>query len=189
MITHPRRADVPIFLGAEGPKNVALATEIADGWVPLYYSPYRPEVYETQMKAAKPGFEVAVNVFVQRRRRRRHRALAGEGDARLLHRRHGGEVEELPHRADGPDGLRGAGLPDPGAVLRRQARRGDRGRPRRVRRRDLARRPEGAHRRATRRLARHARDHDPARRPGRHDHARHGRAHARPDRLPLETVT
>ena len=64
MITHPRRADVPIFLGAEGPKNVALATEIADGWVPLYYSPYRPEVYATQMKAAKPGFEVAVNVFV-----------------------------------------------------------------------------------------------------------------------------
>jgi F420-dependent oxidoreductase-like protein len=64
MITHPRRADVPIFLGAEGPKNVALATEIADGWVPLYYSPYRPEVYATQMKAAKAGFEVAVNVFV-----------------------------------------------------------------------------------------------------------------------------
>ena len=64
MITHPRRADVPIFLGAEGPKNVALATEIADGWVPLYYSPYRPEVYATQMEAAKAGFEVAVNVFV-----------------------------------------------------------------------------------------------------------------------------
>ncbi len=36
-ITHPLRADVPIFLGAEGPKNVALAAEIADGWLPLYY--------------------------------------------------------------------------------------------------------------------------------------------------------
>jgi F420-dependent oxidoreductase-like protein len=65
MITHPRRSDIPILLGAEGPKNVALAAEIADGWVPLYYSPYRPEVYEEQLRAAKPGFEVAVNGFVQ----------------------------------------------------------------------------------------------------------------------------
>jgi len=64
MITHPRRADIPIFLGAEGPKNVALAAEIADGWVPLYYSPYRSEVYAEQLRAAKPGFEIAVNVSV-----------------------------------------------------------------------------------------------------------------------------
>ena len=64
MITHPRRADIPILLGAEGPKNVALAAEIADGWVPLYYSPYRPEVYAEPLAAAKPGFEIAVNVFV-----------------------------------------------------------------------------------------------------------------------------
>ena len=41
-ITHPLRSDVPILLGAEGPKNVALAAEIANGWLPLYYSPYRP---------------------------------------------------------------------------------------------------------------------------------------------------
>jgi F420-dependent oxidoreductase-like protein len=58
-ITHPLRADVPIFLGAEGPKNVALAAEIADGWLPLYYSPYRPEVYAESLKDAKPGFEIA----------------------------------------------------------------------------------------------------------------------------------
>jgi F420-dependent oxidoreductase-like protein len=57
-ITHPLRADVPIFLGAEGPKNVALATEIADGWLPLYYSPYRPEVYADSLKDMKPGFEI-----------------------------------------------------------------------------------------------------------------------------------
>src|SRR5882672_12576643 len=30
-IVHPLRADVPIFLGAEGPKNVAMTAEIADG--------------------------------------------------------------------------------------------------------------------------------------------------------------
>jgi F420-dependent oxidoreductase-like protein len=36
---HPRRADIPIYLGAEGPKNVALAAEICDGWLPLFFSP------------------------------------------------------------------------------------------------------------------------------------------------------
>ncbi|WP_265523097.1 LLM class F420-dependent oxidoreductase [Oerskovia flava] len=36
---HPLRADLPIHLAAEGPKNVALAAEIADGWLPLFYSP------------------------------------------------------------------------------------------------------------------------------------------------------
>jgi F420-dependent oxidoreductase-like protein len=58
-ITHPLRADVPIFMGAEGPKNVALAAEIADGWLPLYYSPYRQEVYADQLAKAKPGFEIS----------------------------------------------------------------------------------------------------------------------------------
>jgi len=63
-ITHPLRPDVPIYLGAEGPKNVALAAEIADGWLPLYYSPFRPEVYAESLKNAKPGFEVAVGINV-----------------------------------------------------------------------------------------------------------------------------
>ncbi|MEV0672238.1 LLM class F420-dependent oxidoreductase [Mycobacterium sp. NPDC050441] len=38
-ITHPLRADIPVMLGAEGPKNVAMAAEIADGWLPIFYSP------------------------------------------------------------------------------------------------------------------------------------------------------
>jgi F420-dependent oxidoreductase-like protein len=58
IMTHPLRADLPIFLGAEGPKNVALTAEIADGWLPLYYSPYRQEVYADQLGAARPGFEI-----------------------------------------------------------------------------------------------------------------------------------
>ena len=58
-ITHPLRADLPIFLGAEGPKNVAQTAEIADGWLPLYYSPYRQQVYADQLTAARPGFEIA----------------------------------------------------------------------------------------------------------------------------------
>ena len=57
-ITHPLRADVPIFMGAEGPKNVALAAEIADGWLPLYYSPFRQDVYADSLKDAKPEFEI-----------------------------------------------------------------------------------------------------------------------------------
>ena len=63
-ITHPLRADVPILLGAEGPKNVALAAEIADGWLPLYYSPFRPEVYAQSIAHRKPGFEIAVGVHL-----------------------------------------------------------------------------------------------------------------------------
>ena len=31
--------EIPIYLGAEGPKNVALAGEICDGWLPLFFSP------------------------------------------------------------------------------------------------------------------------------------------------------
>ena len=63
-ITHPLRADLPIFLGAEGPKNVTMAAEIADGWLPLYYSPYRQEVYAEQIKGAAPGFEISQGIAI-----------------------------------------------------------------------------------------------------------------------------
>lgn len=63
-ITHPLRADVPIFIGAEGPKNVTQTAEIADGWLPLYYSPYRQDVYTDQLTAAGPDFEIAPTVGV-----------------------------------------------------------------------------------------------------------------------------
>ncbi len=63
-IVHPLRKDVPIFLGAEGPKNVALAAEICDGWLPLYYSPFRQEVYAASLAGARPGFEIAQGIVV-----------------------------------------------------------------------------------------------------------------------------
>ena len=44
-ITHPLRADIPILLGAEGPKNVALAAEICDGWLPIFYTPRMADTY------------------------------------------------------------------------------------------------------------------------------------------------
>jgi F420-dependent oxidoreductase-like protein len=46
---HPRRTEIPIFLGAEGPKNVALAAEIADGWLPFLYSPKADGFYRSAL--------------------------------------------------------------------------------------------------------------------------------------------
>ena len=42
---HPVREDIPIFLGAEGPKNVALAAELCDGWLALFFSPAHETFY------------------------------------------------------------------------------------------------------------------------------------------------
>tara|TARA_B100000575_G_scaffold43866_1_gene31252 strand:+ start:190 stop:696 length:507 start_codon:yes stop_codon:yes gene_type:complete len=52
------------MMGAEGPKNVALAAEIADGWLPLYYSPFRQDVYSASLSNAKADFEVTQGVVV-----------------------------------------------------------------------------------------------------------------------------
>jgi alkanesulfonate monooxygenase SsuD/methylene tetrahydromethanopterin reductase-like flavin-dependent oxidoreductase (luciferase family) len=50
-IVHPLRSDVPIYLAAIGPKNVALAAEIADGWIPTLYSATRGrEAFEPHLK-------------------------------------------------------------------------------------------------------------------------------------------
>jgi F420-dependent oxidoreductase-like protein len=53
---HPLRTDIPIFLAAEGPKNVALAAEIADGWLPMFFSPRSNDFYRTALTEgfAKP---------------------------------------------------------------------------------------------------------------------------------------
>jgi F420-dependent oxidoreductase-like protein len=72
-ITHPLRADLPIWLGAEGPKNVALAAEIADGWLAVYYSDKLADQYNSWLDEgfARPGarrsradFEIAANATV-----------------------------------------------------------------------------------------------------------------------------
>jgi F420-dependent oxidoreductase-like protein len=46
---HPKRDDIPIFLGAEGPKNVALAAEICDGWLALFFSPSNQDFYRNAL--------------------------------------------------------------------------------------------------------------------------------------------
>ncbi|ADT97614.1 MULTISPECIES: LLM class F420-dependent oxidoreductase [Mycolicibacterium] len=56
-ITHPLRSDIPVMLGAEGPKNVALAAEICDGWLPIFYSPRIAGMYNEWLDEgfARPG--------------------------------------------------------------------------------------------------------------------------------------
>ena len=51
------RADMPIYLASIGPRNVALTAEIADGWLPIFFSPahYR-EAYQA---AVETGFAQA----------------------------------------------------------------------------------------------------------------------------------
>lgn len=44
---HPLRNHIPIYLGAEGPKNVSLAAEICDGWLPLFFSPSENDFYRS----------------------------------------------------------------------------------------------------------------------------------------------
>jgi F420-dependent oxidoreductase-like protein len=65
---------IPIYLAAIGPKSVAQAAEIADGWLPIFYSPFRaPKVYQPSLDEgfAKAGdkkslrdFDIAVSVGV-----------------------------------------------------------------------------------------------------------------------------
>lgn len=65
---HPLRSEIPIYLGAEGPRNVALAAELCDGWLPLFFSPkddawYRERLTEGFAASGEAGkadrFEVA----------------------------------------------------------------------------------------------------------------------------------
>lgn len=61
------RPDLPIYLAALGPRNVALTVEIADGWLPFILAPaHYSTVYEPIVRAGLarrspvlPGFEIA----------------------------------------------------------------------------------------------------------------------------------
>src|SRR5205814_4468592 len=65
LMLRPLRADIPIYLAAIGPKNVALATEIADGWLPIFVDPERfGEAFGESVAGARDGFEIAATVSV-----------------------------------------------------------------------------------------------------------------------------
>jgi F420-dependent oxidoreductase-like protein len=72
LIVHPRRADLPIYLAAIGPKNVALAAELADGWLPVFFSPHRIGIFRAYLAEGfakraggpPPEFDIAPSVAV-----------------------------------------------------------------------------------------------------------------------------
>jgi F420-dependent oxidoreductase-like protein len=68
---HPLREDIPIFLGAEGPKNIAMCAELCDGWLAMLFSPEHEDLYRGPLQEgfAREGarrsaedFEVAATV-------------------------------------------------------------------------------------------------------------------------------
>jgi F420-dependent oxidoreductase-like protein len=74
LIMHPR-GEIPFYLGALGPKNVELTAEIAQGWLPIFYSPRcAGDVFGESLEAgfakagdgkcAGDGFDVAPVVSV-----------------------------------------------------------------------------------------------------------------------------
>jgi F420-dependent oxidoreductase-like protein len=54
---HPLREDIPIFLGAEGPKNIALCGELCDGWLAMLFAPGHQQIYVDALAEgfARPG--------------------------------------------------------------------------------------------------------------------------------------
>jgi F420-dependent oxidoreductase-like protein len=68
---HPLREDIPVYLGAEGPKNIALAAELCDGWLALFFSPEHEGFYRDALaegfardgaRRSADDFEVAATV-------------------------------------------------------------------------------------------------------------------------------
>jgi F420-dependent oxidoreductase-like protein len=65
------RADMPIYIAAIGPKNVAMTAEIADGWIPIFFSPRRMPMFREWLnegfaRAGKraAGFDIMPGVTV-----------------------------------------------------------------------------------------------------------------------------
>src|SRR3954447_6221776 len=100
----PVQPKIPIYIAAIGPKNTALTGEIADGWLPTFFSPeYMHESRKLlEEGAAKreggklpddfdiaPMVSIAIDDDVDRARD------AGPAAARSLRRRHGLAREEL----------------------------------------------------------------------------------------------
>ena len=70
LTVHPLRKRIPIYLAALGPKNIELAGEIADGWLPIFYSPRRENMFLGPLDAglkrrtAEEPFDIAPAVTV-----------------------------------------------------------------------------------------------------------------------------
>ena len=68
---HPLREDIPIYLGAEGPKNVALCAELCDGWLAMLVCPDNQDMFSEYLdegfaregaRRSREDFDVAATV-------------------------------------------------------------------------------------------------------------------------------
>jgi F420-dependent oxidoreductase-like protein len=67
LITEPVRRRIPIYLGAQGPKNTEMAVELADGWLPAFvHIEQFDAMYGDVLANQRPDFGIAatVNCFV-----------------------------------------------------------------------------------------------------------------------------
>ncbi|MGI8562841.1 MAG: LLM class F420-dependent oxidoreductase [Candidatus Dormibacter sp.] len=69
LITHPVRSRIPIYLATLTPAGIALAGEIADGWLPIFFSPhhfsraFEPELARGAQRAGRSLAELSICVF------------------------------------------------------------------------------------------------------------------------------
>jgi F420-dependent oxidoreductase-like protein len=62
LMVRPLRKEIPIYLAAISPKAVEQACELADGWLPIFWSPEKSQdMFASALARARPGFEVAPN--------------------------------------------------------------------------------------------------------------------------------
>jgi F420-dependent oxidoreductase-like protein len=68
LITHPVRDRIPIYLATLTPSGLALAGELADGWLPVFFSPrhfdevLRPQLEKGADRAGRPLSELSICV-------------------------------------------------------------------------------------------------------------------------------
>ena len=165
----PVQARIPIYLAAIGPKNTALAGEIADGWIPTLFSPEHVSEHAPAARGRRraapanrwSGFDIAPSVSLcigddieaARNTMRPFIALYVGGMGSREQNFYNQVVQRYGYEAEAQG--------DPEPLPRRQARGGDGGDPRLAHRRGVAVRAQGrrprAHRRLPRRGRRHAR--------------------------------
>ena len=157
LMARPLRAEIPIYLAAIAPKAVEQAFEIADGWLPIFWSPEQArDVFP--LDRARDGFDIAPSVpAIVTDDVESGRAMLKEYYSFYIGGM-GARSKNFYNDLFARYGYEARGAGDPGAVPRRQAARGRGEGARRVRRRGRARRLRRAHPRPARRVARERRD-------------------------------
>jgi F420-dependent oxidoreductase-like protein len=62
LMARPQRAEIPIYLAVFKPRSVELAAEIADGWLPIFFSPERARKTFPAPFSRSDGFDIAPSV-------------------------------------------------------------------------------------------------------------------------------